>query len=201
MKTLKTGIAVFFAGTINLLAQTDSLSSNAKLLCKITVEPGIGVSPLPLADITLSNIVEAKITKRISVISYTSLRENNLFLRRFNYITTTNNHTVTQKLGVGSSFYTKRCIHTLSILGGIKYDTYHESLNNPKFERFDVIVKSWSPDVGIVYGLKLGKQKMFFSPRLYIPLFPYPVKTIDITSADSNLANISFEFGVGIRLR
>lgn len=201
MKKLKIYIAVYFVGTVNLLAQSDSLSSIVKPEYKITVEPGIGISPMPILDMTLSNIVQAKITKRLSVISYSSLRENNLFVRNFNYIKTTNNRTITQKLGIGSCFYTKRSIHTLALLAGVKYDSYHEALNNPNFERVDIIIKSWSPDVGIIYGLKLGKKKYFFSHRIYIPFYPYPIKTIDITSADSNLANISLEFGLGVRLR
>lgn len=200
MKTLQIYIAILFGGTINSFAQTDSLSSVKKAKYKITVEPGIGISPMPIMDITLSNIVQVKITKRLSAISYTSFNENNLFLRNFNYINTTNNHTITEKLGIGSSFYSKRSIHTLSILAGIKYDTYHESLDNPKFEKVDVTIKSWSPDLGIMYNLKVGRKKYFFSYRMYIPLSPYPLITCDFTANDGNLANVSLEIGLGIRL-
>lgn len=201
MKTLQIYIAILFLGTLNSFAQTDSLASVKKAKYKITVEPGIGISPMPIMDMTLSNVVQIRITKRLSAISYTSLKENNLFFRNFNYIKSTNNHTLTKELGIGSSFYTKRSIHTLSLLGGIKYDTYHETLDNPKFEKVDVTIKSWSPEAGMMYNLKLGKKKYFFSYRMYIPLFPYPVKTIDNTAVDGNLANVSLEFGLGIRLK
>jgi len=201
MKKSQLFITFLFSGILSSFAQNDSLNVPKKTSYKMTVEPGIGISPMPIMDMTLSNIVQVRITKRLSVISYTSIKENNLFLRTFNYIKSTNNYTLTQKLGAGPSFYRKRSIHTLSLLAGIKYDTYHETLNNPKFEKVDVTIKSWSPDVGMMYNIKLGKNKYYFSYRMYIPLFPYPIKTMDITGIDGNLANVSLEIGLGIRLK
>lgn len=201
MKSLQIFIAILFFGTLNSFAQTDSLTSNNKANYKITIEPGIGISPMPIMDMTISNVIQIRLTKRFSAISYTSLKENNLFLRNFNYIKTIDNYTITQKLGIGLSFYTKRSIHTLSLIAGIKYDTYHEILDNPKFEKVEVTIESCSPDFGIMYGIKLGRKKYFFSYRMYIPLFPYPIETTDITAVDANLANVSLEFGVGIRLK
>lgn len=168
---------------------------------KITIEPGIGISPMPIMDMNLSNIVQWEINKRLSLISYTSIKENNLFLRNFNYIKGSNNHSITQNFGVGTSFSTKRSNHTFSLLGGVKYDTYRETLDNPKFDKVDVTIKSWSPDLGIMYNLKLGRKKYFFSYRMYIPLSPYPLITPDFTANDGNLANVSLEFGLGIRLK
>ena len=194
-------IAILFSGTLSSSAQDSSLPAGKKATYKITVEPGIGISPMPIMDMALSNIVQVRLTGRLSAISYTSIRENNLFLRNFNYIKSTNNYTLTQKLGVGSSFYTKRNIHTLSLLAGITYDTYHETLDNPRFERVDVQVESWRPDMGIMYKLTLGGKKYFFSYRMYIPLFPYPVKTADSTGIEGNMANVSFEIGLGIRIK
>lgn len=200
MKKIQIYIAILFFGTLSSFSQNDSKSSPKKAKYKITFEPGIGISPMPIMDMTLSNIIQVRITNRLSAISYTSFKENNLFLRNFNYIKSTNNYTLTQKLGIGSSFYTKRSIHTVSFLGGIKYDTYHETLDNPEFEKVDVTIKTLSPDAGLMYNLKLGRKKYFFSYRMYIPLFPYPIKTIDITGIDGNLANVSLEIGLGIRL-
>jgi hypothetical protein len=50
------------------------------------------------------------------------------------------------------------------------------------------------------YNLRAGKKKHYFTYRMYIPHSPYPVITIDINSIDGNLANITLEVGVGIRL-
>jgi hypothetical protein len=183
--------------SIYSFAQSDSTKNYKNT---ITIEPGIGISPMPIMDMTLSNIVQWGINKRLKVVSYTSLKENNLFLRNFNYIKGSNNHTITQKFGVGTSFYTKRSEHTFSLLGGVKYDTYRETLDNPKYDKITVSVQSWSPDTGILYNLKLGKKKYFFSYRMYIPLSPYPLITRDLSASDGNISNVSLEAGLGIRL-
>jgi len=50
------------------------------------------------------------------------------------------------------------------------------------------------------YNLRTGKKKHYFTYRMYIPHSSYPVITIDINSIDGNLANITLEVGVRIRL-
>jgi hypothetical protein len=201
MKNFQLFVITFLLGTFSAFSQQDSLPVKETGKYKITIEPGIGISPMPIVDMNLSNIIQVGITKRFSIISYTSIKENSLFKRNFNYIKTTNNHSLTQNLGMGTSFYTRRSIHTVSLLAGIKYDTYHESLDNPKFEKVDVTIKSLSPDMGMMYNLKLGRKKYFFSYRMYIPLNPYPLRSRDLNAIDGNLSTISLEMGVGIRLK
>lgn len=200
MKTLQKYTTALFLGALIFFSQHELSAQTEENKFTVSVEPGIGISPMPIMDMTLSNIIQVGINKRLSVISYTSIRENNLFLRNFNYIKSTDNHTLTQKLGIGWSVYTKRSNHTFSLLGGIKYDTYHESLNNPKFEKVDVQINALSPDVGLMYNLKFGQKKYFFSYRMYIPLTPYPFKTRDFNAFDGNVNNVSLEFGIGFRL-
>jgi hypothetical protein len=200
MKKLQLYTALLVFLTFFSISQNDSTPLR-KAKYQITIEPGIGLSPMPIMDVNLSNIIQVKITRRFSMVSYTSIKENSLFRRNFNNIKTTNNHTLTQNLGIGTSIYTRRSIHTLSLLAGIKYDTYHESLDNPKFDKVDVTVRSLSPDMGMMYNLKVGQKKYFFSYRMYIPLNPYPLETVDLNAIDGNLSTISFEMGLGIRVK
>jgi hypothetical protein len=74
-------------------------------------------------------------------------------------------------------------------------------LENPDFETVSASVSSLDPDVGLMYNIKIGKKKYFFSYRTYIPLYPYPFKSTDVWTLDGNMANLSFEFGLGIRLK
>jgi hypothetical protein len=74
-------------------------------------------------------------------------------------------------------------------------------MNNPEFEKTMVKVNSISPDFGFMYNGKVGQKKFFFSYRMYVPLYPYPVTGADISSITGNLSNISLEFGLGIRLK
>jgi hypothetical protein len=168
---------------------------------KLTIEPGIGITLYPMPGLLVSNLLQWNINKRLNIVSYTSYSYNNAFLRDFNFIETNYDYSLGQKFGIGTSRYTKHSSHTLSLMGGIKYDTFKETLNNPEFEKVTVLVKSVSPDVGLMYNLKIGTKKYFFSYRMYIPLYPYPFKSSDINSIDGNLANVSMEFGFGIRLK
>lgn len=190
--------------TTLLLLNAATMHSQADTSLRKTrffVEPGIGITPMPLVDLMLSAIIQCGISKNISAISYTSFKENNPFIRNFNHIRTTNNHSISQKFGIGLNLKTKRSIHCISMLAGAKYETYRETLNNPEFEKISVKIDSWSPDLGLMYNLKLGRGKYFLSYRMYIPLFPYPIYTADFTSIDGNLADVSLELGFGIRIQ
>lgn len=167
---------------------------------KFTIELAIGLKPYPISDVLVSNIAQWNINKRFSVISYTAYTHNNAFLRDFNYIKTDYNYSLTQKFGAGTSLYTNQSSHTFSFLAGVKYDTFKETLDNPEFEKVSSSAKSVSPDFALMYNLKVGKKKYFFSYRMVIPLYPYPFLTTDVYSIDGNMANVSLEFGVGVRL-
>ncbi len=167
----------------------------------LKIAPAIGLNPWPTSDLVISNLVQWDIKKRLSLLSYTAYTYNSVFLRDFNHIKTNYNYSLSQKLGVGTTLYSKRAAHTFSLLGGIKYNSFKETLENPEFEKVSASVSSVSPDFGGMYHLQVGKKKYFFSYRMYLPLYPYPTQRLDITSIDGNMANVSLEFGLGIRLK
>jgi hypothetical protein len=167
----------------------------------LTIEPAIGMETSQMFDLILSNLVQWNIKKRLGIVSYTSYSYNNAMDRDFNFIKTNYNYSLSQKFGIGTSLYTKHSSHTFSFMAGIRYDAYKETLENPDFEEVSASVSSVSPDVGLLYNIKVGKKKYFFSYRMYIPLYPYPFQSSDILSTDGNIANLSLEFGLGIMLR
>jgi len=196
-------LLILLSNSAAAFSQNDSSKTASKTyrLSRLTTELGIGIKPYPISDLLLSNLMQWNIKKRLSVLSYTAYARNSAFLKNFNYIRTDYNYSLTQKFGVGTSRYTRHSSHTLSFLAGIKYDAFKETLDNPDFEKVSVSVGSLSPDFGLMYNMKIGNKKYFFSYRMYIPLYPYPLLTSDINSIDGNLANITFEFGTGIRLK
>lgn len=165
----------------------------------VTIEPAIGLEPM--SDLIISNLIQWNLKKRLSIVSYTSYSYNNAIQRDFNYINTNYNFTISQKFGIGTSLYTKHSSNTFSLMAGIRYDAFKETLENPDFEKVSASVSSVSPDVGLLYNLKIGKKKYFFSYRMYIPLYPYPLISSDVWSLNDNMVNLSFEFGLGIRLK
>ena len=189
--------------SISGFSQTNSYNSanESSNIHQLTIEPGIGIKPYPISDVLISNVLQWNFNRKFSAISYTYYSYNTAFLRSFNYINTDYSYSLSQKFGVGISLYTKHSSHTFSLMAGIKYDAFKETLNNPAFDKVSATILSTSPDLGILYNLKIGKKKYFFSYRMYLPLYPYPFKTGDVNSADENMANISLEFGLGIRLK
>ncbi len=170
-------------------------------LRRLTLEPAIGVNPYPTADLLLTNLVQWNANKRLGLLSYTSYACNNAFQRTSGHVRNDYNYSWSQRFGIGTSRYTQRAAHALSLLVGVKYDAFQETLEDPDLAAVTASVKSVSPDLGLMYSLKVGRKKYYFSYRTYIPLYPYPIKTLDPWSMDGNMANISMEFGVGIRLK
>lgn len=201
IKTISLAL-VIFTGTI-ATAQKKETPPVLKYfpVAKLTIEPGIGIQPAPMTDLVVSNLIQWNVKKRLSLVSITSFTFNGPFTRNFNYITTHYNFAIAQKFGIGTSVYTRRSSHTFSLVAGIKYDAYKETMKNPEFEKVTVKRNTISPDFGIMYNGKVGQKRFFFSYRLYVPLYPYPVKSIDVSSITGNLSNISLEFGLGIRLK
>jgi hypothetical protein len=204
MKT-KIYISIFFL-VLSLsasAAQKDSseTAKNIYPLRIVTLEPAIGMETSQLFDLVISNLVQWNIKKRLGLISYTSYSYNDAMDRNFNYIKTDYNYSLSQKFGIGTSLFTKHTSHTFSFLAGIRYDAVKVTLENPELEKVSASVSSVSPDLGLMYNLKIGKKKYFFSYRMFIPLYPYPFKTSDYWAIDGNTANLSLEFGLGIRLK
>jgi outer membrane receptor protein involved in Fe transport len=193
----------FLLLTLRLSAQKDSskVADNVYPVRKVTIEPAIGLETSQMFDLIISNLVQWNIKKQLGIISYTSYSYNNIMNRDFNYIKTNYNYALSQKFGIGTSLTTKHSSHTLSFVAGIRYDAYKETLENPDFENVSASVSSVSPDLGLLYNLKIGKKKYFFSYRMYIPMYPYPVISSYIWSLSDNMSNLSFEFGLGIRLK
>ena len=164
----------------------------------LTLEPAIGLEPM--SDLLISNLVQWNIKKRLSLVSYTSYAFNNAMKRTFNYITTEYNYAITQKFGIGTSLYTNHSSHTFSILAGIRYNAFKETLRNPELQNISASVNSFSFDPGVMYNIKIGKKKYFFSFRMFVPLSPYPFLSSDTWSIGENMYNLTLEFGFGIRL-
>ena len=207
MKIFKYVLAILlFLNHTSVLGKSDSTQVEKKYLTirKLTIEPGTGIKPGPTSPsvgIMFSNLMQWNPAKRIGIVSHTSYTYNNAFLRDFSFIKTNYNYSLSQKVGIGTSIYTRHSSHTLSFMAGINFNNFKETLDNPEFERTEFSVSSFSPDFGLMYNLKIGNEKYFFSYRMYIPLYPYPFKSEDILTIDGNIANLSMEVGFGVRLK
>jgi hypothetical protein len=184
-------------------AQTDLSADEIKHypVRKLTIEPGVGIHTNFGTDFLITNLVQWNPYKRLSVASHSSFNINNITQRDFNNVKTDYNYSINQKFGAGTTLYCKKSSHTFFLMVGIKYTAYQETLDNPNFNKVSASISSLSPDYGLMYSMKRGWKKYFFTYRMYLPLYPWPLKSTDINYSDGNMNNIALEFGVGIKIK
>lgn len=187
----------------NSFAQSEKKATDEKQFTvrQLTIEPGIGIHTNFGTDLLITNLVQWNPKKRLALVSHSSYNINNLLQRNFNGIQTEYNYSINQKFGVGTTFYSKRNSNTFLLMAGVKYTSFKESLITPDNKKVSATVNSFSPDYGLMYSLKKGVKKHFFSFRMYVPLYPFPLKDINTWALDGNMNNIALEFGVGIKIK
>lgn len=196
-------LVLFLCVSTLSLAQKDAPVGSVKLYVprKLTVEPGIGIHTNFGTDLLITTLVQWNPYKRLSFASHSSYNINNIRQRDFNYVKTNYNYSINQKFGAGTTLTGKKVSHTFLLMVGFKYTAYKETLNNPNFDKVSVSISALSPDYGIMYSLKRGWKKYFFTGRMYLPLYPWPTKGSNILYTDGNLNNIALELGIGIKLK
>ncbi len=188
--------------SVNCFAQPATKSNPQKYVHRLlTIEPSIGIHTNFGTDLLLSTLVQWSPERRLAFASHSSYNINNLSQRNFNFIKTDYNHSFNQKFGIGSTFYWKKSSHSFFFMAGFKYTAYQETLDNPDLDKTSTAIRSLSPDYGLMYSLKKGGKKCFFTFRAYIPLYPWPVKGTNILYIDGNQNNIALEFGVGVKIK
>ncbi|MDO8365164.1 MAG: hypothetical protein Q7T20_00100 [Saprospiraceae bacterium] len=177
-----------------------TINKHTAAVRRLSIEPGIGIHTNFGIDFLITNLVQWNPHKRLSVASHSSFNINNITQRYFNHIKTDHNFSINQKFGVGTSLYSKKSSHTFLVMVGAKYTSFQETLDHEDFNKVSTEIRSFSPDYGLMYSLKRGWKKCFFTYRMYVPLYPWPTKGADVFYLDSNMNNVSLEFGVGIKI-
>lgn len=132
------------------------------------------------------------VTRKINIVSYTGLL---LYAATFrdnkDYIKTNHNYSIIQRFGMGTTFFTRGITNSFFLMAGFRYSSAKSTMNHPDFPEQVVTYSSLVPEYGVLYNLKVGNKKYFFSTRLYVPLHNLPLELIE---------NGTIEFGVGMRV-
>jgi hypothetical protein len=199
MKLNKCTFALAFVlASVACSGQANAQKYQRKLL---TIEPAIGFHTNFTTDLLLSAMVQWSPKERLAFASHSSYNINSPFLRDFNFIKTDYNYSLNQKFGIGTTFYAKKSSHSFFLMGGVKYTAFQETLYNPDLVKTSTSISAVSPDYGVMYSLKKGGKKGYFTFRAYLPIYPWPLKGTDINYVDGNMNNIALEFGVGIKIK
>jgi hypothetical protein len=184
---------------IFLFTSTLGYSQN-ELARRLTIEPGVGIHTNFGTDLLISNLVQYNPNKRLAIVSHSSFNINNITQRDFNYVKTDYNYSLNQKFGAGTTVYSKKASHTFLLMAGMKYTTYQETLDNPNFNKVSTSITALSPDYGMMYSLKRGWKKYFFTARFYLPLSPWLTYGANIENVQGTLRDTALECGVGIKI-
>lgn len=168
---------------------------------QITISPAIGLHTNYGKDLLMTNLVQWNPKKRLALAAHTSFNINNPFKRTFNGIKTNYDYSINQKFGIGTTFYAKKSTSTFLLMAGVKYSAFKESLTTPDNKAVSSTINSTTPDYGLMYSFTKGNRNTFFSFRMYVPLYPWPIKGSDINHIDGNINNIALELGVGIKIK
>ncbi|MBL7872564.1 MAG: hypothetical protein JNM78_13185 [Cyclobacteriaceae bacterium] len=174
---------------------------NLLQLRKLTIEPGVGIHTNFGTDFLISNLVQWNPTRRFVFASYSNYSINNIAQRNFNHVKTNYNYSWNQKFGLGTTVYSKHMSHTFLLMAGVKYTAYKETLDNPNFDTISISINALSPDYGMMYSLKKGWKKYFFTSRFYLPLSPWLTKGAKIENVQGTLRDVALEFGMGIKIK
>lgn len=181
----------------NNLASGDHDHSLAQ---SVTIEPGVGIHTNFGTDFLISTLVQWNSNKRFSLASHSSFNINNVTQRNFNHIKTDYNYSLNQKFGAGATLYSKKFSHTFLGMVGLKYTAYQETLDNPNFDKVSTSITAVSPDYGMMYSLKRGWKKYFFTCRFYLPLSPWLTKGAHLENVQGTLRDTALEAGLGIKI-
>jgi hypothetical protein len=184
-----------------LVAFVHGYSQDMSQSRKLTTEPGIGIHTNFGTDVLISNLVQWNPNKRLGIASHSSFNINNVTQRNFNHVKTDYNYSLNQKFGAGATVYSKKTSHTFLFMAGVKYTAYQETLDNPDFDNVSVSIRSFSADYGVMYSLKRGWRKYFFTCRFYLPLNPWLTEGGQIEYIQGTLRDTALEFGVGIKIK
>lgn len=187
-------ITLIFAVSINLgIAQTIPVTEN-DALSKFTIEPAIGTrlnSLMGNPNLQVANLIQYNHKKKISLIAHTAF-STDMNVSYIPDVRQNYSYSFSQKVGLGTSFNTKRATNAFFVLTGLTYSAYSGTIKSEQLpESITTNTRSFFADYGVMYNLKSGRKKYFLSSRLYMPLQDGLMGGVE---------NTTLELGVGVRL-
>lgn len=164
---------------------------------KLTVEPAVGTKFASFAggtlDIQPAVLVQYNLHPRLNFILHTATSLD-IKTSHFKNVKTKNNYTSSQRIGVGTTLYSRKTANSFYLTGGAKHHMYSAKMNNKHLsETVEVDIDKWYADWGLLYAFKWGRKRTFFTTRIYFPLL--------VEDTGYNLIeNTTIEFGVGLKI-
>jgi hypothetical protein len=171
---------------IQLQAQDRLPTFKSEKFRSIEVKTGIGILPR-IYNVPINIVYQQNIKRGFSTILYSE------FLSMFSKSSESSYSEFIwlETVGIGRTIGNNRFNNGLYLLGGGR--VYHSklALYNTDFNQNTLETKRITPELGLLYNLKVGKKKFYFTTQMYFALTPI-----------KNLieARHTFMMGIGYRL-
>lgn len=177
------------------LSAQDSLSNYTSPKFQ-SIELKLGVAPLLLAAKLLRPSIgvtyQYNILKGISAISYTE----SIFAKETSDYIKYNEYFLLQAFGIGVTRGKKRFNNSLFLLGGGRYYYSKATVNDITFDKSTYRTSVIYPELGLLYTIKIGKRKIYFTGQLYLPIAP-----IQLLKGFERFTEATLSFGVGYKIK
>jgi hypothetical protein len=137
-------------------------------------------------------LYQRNLKKHIAAIIYTDIsfapitnntRNKYLYQKSFHFV---------EAVGIGTTFGNKWINNGLYTLGGGRY-FYSKMISQEKLMP-ELVRKSFTPELSLMYNLKIGKRKMYGTFQIFYPLYPFSI-------GFNGEGNLSAGLGLGYRLK
>ena len=171
MKKLHLLIALFLVLVIsNLNAQETVATYQSEKFKSMEVNGGLGWNGLK----NLSFAYQQNIKRGFAWIIQTQLHFPITFSNQtFIYLESRKFFNWVQVAGIGGTLGNRRFNNGLYLVGGGRF--YHSKLTGSPtiFNEPKLVTNKLMPELGLLYNLKVGKKKLYFTSQIYIALHPF----------------------------
>jgi hypothetical protein len=184
-------ITVFIVlGILNLNAQDTLPYYQSKDFRCIDLNLGVR-TPLNFYQIPITIVYQQNIRRNFSWISFSQLYAKSNHDESLNEDYKSTNWV--EAVGIGGTIGNKGFNTGLFLVGGGRF--FHSKVNEKNstiFQEPTLVTNKLNPELGLLYNLKVGKKKLYFTSQVYISMLP-------IKNFYSNLHTVSI--GVGYRFK
>lgn len=163
-------IAFFLLGNLQLQAQDSLPTFKSEKFRSIEIKTGIGIGyPPRIYKIPINIVYQQNIKRGFSTILYSEFLSMFASNSESNY----SEFTWVEAVGIGRTIGNNKFNNGLYLLGGVR--VYHSklALHNTDFNQHTLATNKITPELGLLYNLKVGKKKFYFTTQMYFALTPF----------------------------
>lgn len=189
MKSLYILILLMISSTCMVFSQ-DTVASHS-IPKSHSVELKIGAGKLQTQLLAVDFNYQHNLTKHFSLVSFSQVDFSAWDRNPDKNYLVTNYFFFVQTFGIGANVGTRRLNTGLSMLAGGRY--YHSTAMVNEIHEPVMNTNKIMPELGLLYNLKIGKKKYYFSTQVYLPLTPFSAASIE--------KNMTLSLGVGCKIK